>query len=533
MKVLEPLELKYSKIRFDFMQLEKFELEQTGGFSPLFLDYISKKSSISPYYNQFPDLEGFENVIKSRKFEKNKRETLVASLQKQYEGLSNIPDFSILLDERCFTVTTGHQLNLFTGPLYVIYKIVSTINLALQLKKQFPDYHFVPVYWMASEDHDFEEINHFNLFNKTYSWQTDQKGAVGRMDCREIAAILNEMPEKVALFEDAYCNSENLSKAVLKYMHALFGAKGLISFDADDAGLKSEFKAIIKKEILGSDTLKQVELYSENIEKLGYKTQVKAREINFFYLDKGLRERIVKENDRYQVLNTDLSFSVAEILDLIDSNPEKFSPNVILRPVYQEVVLPNIAYIGGPAEVVYWLQLKGVFDQFEVQYPILMPRNFAMYINSATKKRMAKLGMSTAELWNDEQEIKKNYIAKNSEISFDLADEKAEIAAVFEKILQKAIAIDKSMEGAVLAEKQKTINAVESQEKRVKKVEERIHETGIGQLIALKSKLFPNGGPQERSDNFLNFYLNNPEFINQLFDVFDPLDFRFNLLEED
>ncbi len=514
------------------MQSEKLEFEQTGGFSPLFLDYLSKKLSISPFYNQFPDMEGFSKILKERKFDLSKRKTLVNRLQKQYEGLINIPDFSQLLSENCFTVTTGHQLNIFTGPLYVIYKIVSTINLAKHLKTHFPDYNFVPVYWMASEDHDFEEINHFNLFNKTYSWNTEQKGAVGRMNCNEITAILDEMPEKVACFENAYRNSKNLSLAVLTYMHDLFGAKGLVCLDADDSSLKAEFASIIKDEIIGGNSLNQVEKATENIEKLGYKTQVKAREINFFYLENGLRERIVKEGNQYQVLNTNLSFSEKEITELVDSNPERFSPNVILRPVYQEIILPNIAYLGGPAEVIYWLQLKGVFDQFGVQFPIVMPRNFAMYINEATKKRMDKLGLTIAELWDDEQDLKKNYIAKNAENQFNISFEITELSLVFDNILAKATPIDKTLEGVVLAEKQKTINAIEALEKRIKKAEERTYETGINQLIGVKNKLFPNGSPQERSDNFLNFYLNNPEFINQVSNIFDPLDFKFNVLSE-
>ncbi len=514
------------------MQSEKLEFEQTGGFSPLFLDYLSKKLSISPFYNQFPDMEGFSKILKERKFDLSKRKTLVNRLQKQYEGLINIPDFSQLLSENCFTVTTGHQLNIFTGPLYVIYKIVSTINLAKHLKTHFPDYNFVPVYWMASEDHDFEEINHFNLFNKTYSWSTEQKGAVGRMNCNEITTILDEIPEKVACFENAYRKSKNLSQAVLTYMHDLFGAKGLVCLDADDASLKAEFASIIKDEIIGGNSLNQVEKATENIEKLGYKTQVKAREINFFYLENGLRERIVKEGNQYQVLNTNLSFSEKEITELVDSNPERFSPNVILRPVYQEIILPNIAYLGGPAEVIYWLQLKGVFDQFGVQFPIVMPRNFAMYINEATKKRMDKLGLTIAELWDDEQDLKKNYIAKNAENQFNISFEITELSLVFDNILAKATPIDKTLEGVVLAEKQKTINAIEALEKRIKKAEERTYETGINQLIGVKNKLFPNGSPQERSDNFLNFYLNNPEFINQVSNIFDPLDFKFNVLSE-
>jgi bacillithiol synthase len=515
------------------MQIEKFELEQTGGFSPLFLDYIAKNSSLEPFFEQYPDFDGFEKILKSRKFDLKKREDLVAALQKQYEGIANSPDFSMLLNERCFTVTTGHQLNIFTGPLYVIYKIVSTINLAKNLKKHFPEYDFVPVYWMATEDHDFEEINHFNLFNKTYSWQTDQKGAVGQMQCGEIEAILTEMPEKIALFENAYRNATCLTHAVRTYMHELFGDKGLICVDGDDALLKSEFKDTIKAELTKRKTVQIVEKYSENLEKLGYKTQVKGREINLFYLEKGLRERIVFENNEYKVLNTNFSFSEKQILELVETNPEKFSPNVILRPVYQEVILPNIAYLGGPAEVVYWLQLKGAFDQFSVQFPIVVPRNFALYVNGATKKRMEKLGMNTTDLWNDEQDLKKNYIAKNSENQFEMTSEIAEIGEKFDKILAKALPIDKTLEGVVLGEKQKAINAIESLEKRIKKAEERTFETAITQLIGVKNKLFPNGSPQERTDNFLNFYLNNPEFINQLIESFDPLDFRFNVLVEE
>lgn len=515
------------------MQIEKFELEQTGGFSPLFLDYLSKKDNLNFLYNQYPDFEGFEKVIAKRKFDNTNRKNLVQALQNQYIGIENAPDFSLLLNEKCYTVTTGHQLNIFTGPLYVIYKIVSTINLAKKLKIQFPDCHFVPVYWMATEDHDFEEINHFNLFNKTYTWQTEQKGAVGRMNCADIDQIIAELPEQITLFENAYKNAKNLTEAVRNYMHQLFGKEGLVCLDGDDTLLKAEFSEIIKHEISQRKTNTLVENSSQAIEKLGYKTQVKGREINLFYLENGLRERIVFENNQYSVLNTNLHFSENEILDLVEKSPEKFSPNVVLRPVYQEVILPNIAYLGGPAEVVYWLQLKASFDQFDVQFPIVMPRNFALYINGSTKKRMDKLEMTTADVWLDELDLKKNYVTKNSQNQFEIIKENEAISLAFNQILLKALPIDKTLEGVVLAEKQKAINAIEALEKRIKKAEERTFETATNQLIGVKNKLFPNGNPQERTDNFLNFYLNNPNFINQLYDNFDPLNFKFNVLIED
>lgn len=178
------------------MPSQTLELKAVGAFPKLFLDYITKNETLATFYNQFPDIEGFRKAIQSRNFTQEKRQTLVSALEKQYSNLDSKPDFSILLDDNTFTVTTGHQLNIFTGPLYVIYKIVTIINLAKRLKTEFPDYNFVPVYWMASEDHDFEEISVFNLFGKNYKWETTQKGAVGRMNPAELRAICDQIPER-------------------------------------------------------------------------------------------------------------------------------------------------------------------------------------------------------------------------------------------------------------------------------------------------------------------------------------------------
>jgi bacillithiol synthase len=231
-------------------------------------------------------------------------------------------------------------------------------------------------------------------------------------------------------------------------------------------------------------------------------------------------------------LNTNLSFSEGEIIEMIENSPEKFSPNVVLRPVYQEVILPNLAYIGGPSEVPYWLQLKGIFDKNNIPFPILMPRNFALVVNRPSGKKMEKLGLSVNDLFLDEVTLRKTFVEKNSSNSLSLSSENESFAKIFEAILQKAILVDKTLEGAVNGEKQKLTNSIENLEKRLKKAEERNQETEVSQLLALKQKLFPNGGLQERSENFLNFYLNNPEFLTQMLDIFDPLDFSFYVVME-
>lgn len=516
------------------MHCQTLPLASTGAFPPLFLDYIAQQPHLLPFYGHFPTLNNFEKQLEEKsQFDAHHREVLVQALERQYKHLSHKPDFDLLKDPRTFTVTTGHQLNIFTGPLYVIYKIVTTINLARQLQDAYPDYRFVPVYWMATEDHDFEEISYFNLFGKKYTWQTQQKGAVGRMNPRELGEALKILPERLPIFEKAYLKHDNLADAVRCYMNDLFGHEGLVCIDGDDADLKRLFLPIIENELTHSTAHELVTTTTAQIQKLGYDTQISPREINFFYLADGIRERIVKEGNTYQVLNTDLRFSQSEIVALAHQHPEQFSPNVVLRPLYQEIILPNLAYIGGPSEVPYWMQLKGIFGHFGVPFPLLLPRNFALYINAASRKRAEKLGVTVENLFWDDVKLRKSFVEKTSTVSLHLVDEKRAIEEIFNAILQKAISIDKTLEGAVNAEKTKVISTLENVEKRLQKAEERNHETEVNQLLGLKAKLFPNGGLQERSENFLNFYLNDSTFIQKLLEHFSPLDFQFNILSEE
>ncbi|MFN3487816.1 MAG: bacillithiol biosynthesis cysteine-adding enzyme BshC [Emticicia sp.] len=513
------------------MPSQQIALNSVGAFPKLFLDYISKNENLEKFYNQYPDIQGFRKVIEARKFTDAKRKTLVSVLEKQYQVLENKPNLDILLEPNTFTVTTGHQLNIFTGPLYVVYKIVTIINLAKKLKAEFPAYNFVPVYWMASEDHDFAEIASFNLFGKNHKWETEQKGAVGRMNPAELQAIFEELPEKPTLFEEAYLKNTTLANAARQYMHELFGSENLVCIDADDAALKGVFSDIIKDDLLNNAANEIVTKTSNELNEMGYHTQITPREINFFYLQDGLRERIVKEDNVYKVLNSELSFSESEILQVLDNQPQSFSPNVVLRPLYQETILPNLAYIGGPSEVPYWLQLKGIFDHYGEQFPLLMPRNFALVINQASQKRIDKLGVTAEELFADDVSLRRSYVERNSENSLSLAFEIDDVSEVFERILKKSMAIDQTMKGAVEAEKSKIISSLENLEKRIKKAEERNQEMSVTQLLALKQKLFPDGGLQERKENFLNFYLNDKDFINKLLEAFDPIDYSFNIIE--
>ena len=512
------------------MDCQYLPLASTGQFSQLFLDYITQKDSLKPFYNRFPELSAFKGQITDKTFDQAKRQVLVDALERQYASVTNKPDYSVLLQPNTFTVTTGHQLNIFTGPVYIIYKLITTINLARRLKEAYPEYNFVPVYWMASEDHDFAEINHFSLSGQTYAWQTEQRGAVGRMNPQELKTLFDQIPEKLALFEEAYLSHDTLANAVRHYMNELFGAEGLICLDADDAALKRVFAPIMHDELVHQKSGELVHQQTGQIEALGYKTVIAPRDINLFYLDHQLRERIERKDDgMYRVLHTKLAFSEAEILTLLDEHPERFSPNVVLRPLYQETILPNLAYIGGPSEVPYWLQLKGVFAQFQTPFPILMPRNFALYVPAVAAKRIAKLGLTPEDLFQDTLTLKHEYVEHHTRHTLKFDNENKIMHKALDAILHKAQMVDPTLEKAVLAETKRFSNAVARLEKKMRRAEERNQETGVRQLLAVKDELFPNGGLQERSENFLTFYLNDHQFLQTMQSVFDPFDYRMQL----
>ncbi|MBL0741554.1 bacillithiol biosynthesis cysteine-adding enzyme BshC [Chryseolinea lacunae] len=518
------------------MQLDKVSLAETRAFSNFFLDYLHQKDTLKPFYNRFPQLDQFQAQIEEKKssFPSPHREVLVNALRIQYGKLAVSPEVDAnierLKNANTFSVTTGHQLNIFTGPLYFIFKIVTVINTCRQLKARYPDYDFVPVYWMASEDHDYEEIKYFKLYGKKIVWETEQSGAVGRFNTKGLEAIANEISGETKVFREAYSKNKTLSAAVRHYVNALFANEGLVVIDGDDRSLKSLFKNVIREDVLQHAPKKLVDVTNAAIEALGYKTQIFCRDINFFYLADGIRSRIEKQGDRFVVVDSTLSFSQTEIEKMIDEEPEKFSPNVILRPLYQEMILPNVSYVGGPAEVIYWLQLKAVFDHFKTPFPMVMPRNFGMVMDHETARKFSKTSLQLKDLFEEKNYIFNHWVLSNSERNLTVGQERTAVNELFAALKARAESIDKTLEPFVAAEGKRALNSLEKIERKLLRAEKRQHSDKLRQIEAVKDALFPNGSLQERTDNFLNFHQRDPQFISHLLKTFDPLDYRFNIL---
>ncbi len=517
------------------MHVEHIPLEGIGQFSGLFLDYLQPKEALRPFYQAYPTIDNFKELLEARAFPAEKREALRDVLREQYAAYPPLVHTQIdsLSRENTFTVTTGHQLNIFGGPLFLVYKLVTVINLAKRLKEAYPGYHFVPVYWMATEDHDFEEISYFRLFGQKYTWQTGQTGAVGRMNPRELERVLGQLVHKLPAFEKAYLGHDTLAAATRSWVHELLGDQGLLCLDADAPALKVHFRDAIREDVFRQRTFQEVNRTIADLEARGYKAQVNPREINFFYLHGRLRERIVPQGNGFTVLNTEVSFTGAEMEDLIERHPERFSPNVMLRPVYQETILPNLAYVGGPAEVAYWLQLKGIFAASRVPFPALMPRNFALVIDKNTARKLNNLCLPVRDYFLDETHLKRNYIACSVADPVGVADEQALLVQAFGALRDKAVGLDQTLEGFVGAQRQRMLHILDHVEKRLKRAEEEKQAVGIAKLLSVKHSLFPGNGLQERTDSFLNFYLHDPRFLEKLLATFDPFDFRFYVLTND
>ncbi len=515
--------------------LAKIEFAKTNSFSKFFLDYINGHADLQTFHNGLPTAENLVAQIDKRNFPIEHRSVLYSSLISQYEHIDisegtqkNLED---LKSEKTYTITTGHQLNIFTGPLYVIYKIVSIIRACQELKKLRPDCNFVPVYWMASEDHDFEEINHFRFNGKKFAWETDQIGAVGRFNTKTINPIFDQIIGIPDFFRNAYLKEKNLASAVRHYMNQLFGEYGLVIIDADDKALKTLFKPVIQSDIFDQKPEQLAKATTGEIESKGYKTQVFPREINFFYLKDDLRSRIVRNTQGYEVLDSGISFNDEDIREEIEQYPERFSPNVVLRPLYQEYLLPNLAYVGGPSELVYWLQLKGIFDHFKITFPLLMPRNFAGVMTNGQVEKLNKAGLSFEDIFKEENALVKEKVVANTQFKMDLDEQKQRLSALFDEAKGQAIQVDSTLEKLVLAEFRKSEKSLEKIEHKILKAERNNQEVLVNRIYTLKEALFPGGGPQERKDNFLNFYISNPNFIASCLEAFDPFDYRFHMIE--
>jgi len=521
--------------------------QNSGYFIPLIVDYLNQKSELKSLYNRFPTIENFKHQLeeKGENFPIENRKILVDSLKKQHtnfqisEATSN--NIELLNQPNTYTITTGHQLNLLTGPLYFIYKIITVINLTKELKAAYPEHNFVPIYWMATEDHDFEEINFFNFKNKKIEWKKESKGPVGRLNTQGMDLVFDAFSSELGLgnnayylrdlFKKAYLEHDNLADATRYLTYKLFEKEGLVIVDGDDTELKKIFIPFAKDELLHQTSFKKV---NETLSPLkDYSIQVNPREINLFYIQDQLRERIIYENGNYNINNTLLSFSESELLTELENNPENFSPNVILRPLYQELVLPNLCYIGGGGEIAYWLELKSNFEAHKITFPILLVRNSVLLVTKKQLSKLEKLNLNWKDIFLNRETLLNNKTKELSKFTVDFSEQKEILKKQFKLVNEIANQTDPSFLGAVKAQEVKQLKGLYNLEKRLLKAEKRIYKEKLERITQIQNQLFPNQGLQERTANFSSFcdeIDSFDSFLDQLQTELQPLSHHFSVV---
>lgn len=528
------------------MQIHTVNRAETGLFSDQQLKLVNHQNELESLIAHPFSSEAFEGQIntKSVSYSVDSRSVLVGSLRKQYANtqFSDAVRFNLekLAAEKTFTVTTGHQLSLLTGPLYFILKIMHVIKQAEVLNEQYPTNHFVPIYWMASEDHDFEEVQSLHLFGKSVSIDYNQRGAVGRFTLEQFEAFKAEIrsffgDEKSTGLDqllDAYSGA-NLAEATRNLVNALFGDKGLVIVDGDDAELKQLFAPIMKRELTEGFAQKAVLETNKEIARLGLSEQIHARPINLFYLADGLRERIIASENGFSIEGVG-TFASDELLRELDTFPERFSPNVVLRPVYQETILPNLAYVGGGGEMAYWLQLRKVFEEANIPYPLIQVRNSFIIIDKTTGKKMSQAGLSLMDIFENADVLKKKFVIENADDSIDFSGMENALVKLSEEILTQVVAVEPNLEKYAQAENARLEKQLDGIKSKLIKTAKGKHETVMNAIDVVKERLFPENGLQERRFNFLHFCADGKiaEQLARWYEAIAPFETGLIILDE-
>lgn len=475
-------------------------------------------------------LPGFSDVLfsqenirrkisaKAHRFDDGKRRTLVSVIREQYEGIEMTSrqqeNLDRLLKDNSFTVVTGHQLNLFSGPVFFVYKILQTIKTAELLNVWFPEQHIVPVFWMATEDHDFEEINHFRTRDAYYSIRGKSGGPVGKIKVEDqffIHEFEKEFKDSVYRTElirwikEAYQTGNTLAGATRILVNRLFAEYGLLCIDGDHPALKSQMKNIFREELLHQKLFATSRKNVDFLTARYGKVQVNPRHINLFYLS-DTRDRIDTDGQTFYIVGKNLRFTEDELLQQLERYPERFSPNALMRPVFQETVLPNLAYIGGNAEIMYWMELKDYFKAVGLVFPVLIPRNSMVCLPGKIFEKIERLDLRISDFFKNFAVLIRTQIQNNEPLEDLLKKLENVIHENFSILKQDAGLTDITFKNLVEAEETRQLKSYTRMHKRLLRAQKIKQSERLERIERIFYDIHPGKTWQERVYNFSVFY---------------------------
>lgn len=514
----------------------------------LFAKYLQEASPVKEFY---PHHFGgdWTNAIHERVSRDYPRAEMVKLLEEQNRNWGApaevFDNISRLQSQKSLAVVTGQQAGIFGGPLYTIYKIFSALKLAARLQKDHPGYDFVPLFWLEVDDNDFEEINHIQYFDKKGRFKKLEISA-GPED-RLKSVYLRKIPGEISRWRQAFeedCpetefRTEVLDKffsiyregvsyadAFARLLLELFGHSGLVVLNPALAGFKQLAKATFRRALKSpGELLARLSNQTERLKQAGFPQQIRFRPgqtLLFLTDEKDRRLRLDFREDGTFLLggmSTGRTYNAGEIGKLLESAPERFSPNVALRPVVQDDVLPTIAYVAGPAEIAYLAQAAALYPYFDLPMPVVFPRHRITILENKIQKIINKLNLSLSDLFGQRSEIINQFIKQDeqnifgniqtieTEINRQLRQLESIVSQFDPTLLNPVKKTDQKMKATLQQLLGKVTNAIKEKE-----------QVKIRQIEKVVSQLFPGDEFQEREINIVFFLIKyGPDFIDELY----------------
>ncbi len=528
----------------------------------LFLDYIEEFDNVARFYGKnFRQTDEYlKHFQKLAGSDKQHRALLSEIIQTQYFNhkisVKTLHNIELLASPKTIAVVTGQQLGLFGGPLYTFYKTISAIKLSKMLSEQYSGFNFVPVFWLEGDDHDFDEVRNFCVLdniNSLYSVKYDDgleeeinRGSTGSIKFNEnlntvfenLTSSLRDTEFKASLIDllkSIYQPGKTFLETFRELMINLFDEYGLVVFNPLDSKAKRLLIPVFKKAIseYAEQSLSLVERSAE-LEEV-YHAQVKVKPINMFYLEEN--ERLLIEptdSGELRLKGKRKKFSFDDILNQIEFTPERFSPNVLLRPICQDYLFSTGFYIGGPGEISYFAQINPLYEIYEIEEPFIYPRASATIVEQGVNQVLNKHSFTYTDIFSDEEELIKRIVKASSEINLEdlFAKSSEEINKVLEDISGKLTSIDKTLGDLSEKSKQRIDQTFELLKNKASEAEKRKYDTSIRQLTKVRNILFPNGSLQEREINFI-YFVNKYgiDFMKWLYNELEITKFEHQILE--
>lgn len=512
--------------------------------SKLYTDYNTNFDNVSKYFaGNYREKKAWEQKFRQLQSGHYDRNTLTRALHEQnrefHSGIKTLANIDLLGNDNTFAVVTGQQLGLFGGPLYTIYKAITAVKLAQKLSNDFPEFQFVPVFWLEGEDHDIEEINKVTFLNGANEVTVAEYlvggkplekniGATGAVVIDEhiaglFATLDAQLPKSdytaplMEVLRGYYKPGNTLLKAFAGFFNHIYEESGLVFVNSNDPNLKKLLIPFFTKEMnANSEASKLVIQQSVELEE-HYHAQIKAKALNLFMFYKGGRHLIEpSENGDYFLKNLRQRYTKEELLTIAATTPELLSANVVSRPLCQDTLFPTAAYVAGPGEIAYFAQLKPVYDYFGITMPLIYPRASITLIEEKVQKVLEKYSLALEELFGEIEPVLTKVSEQVSEVKVDA------LFSMLETKVNEAMnearfgiqQIDPTLSGVVDGTLGKFQQQFEVLKQKTQKAQQQKEEISLKQLRKASVNIFPNGNFQEREFGvvpYLNKY--GPDFV--------------------